>query len=1179
MIFTIPNADIMINVASSSPRPGQSLKDIRPDLAEEWHPTLNSVSPSDVSLGSAKSVWWQCPVATDHAWEAKVQSRSKQGQGCPFCAGRRASAERNLLKWCELNGEFGALLISQFCTDLNLVTMDKLTQGSQTLVWWKCAGCRNTFDSPVSTRTSARTNCPYCSGHRVSKDNSLAVIRPEIAMQWDVDKNDSLTPSDVTSGSGKKVWWRCQIAEDHRWEASISARTGPSENGCPYCRGLRASTTNSLATLRPDIAAEWDTSKNGVISPASITCGSGKKFWWRCSRNAQHSWQMPVVNRAISNQGCPFCAGKRVDNSNSFNSKFPELVSLFDSEKNACDTNSILSSSQRKYWWSCPNGPDHNWRATPLAVSQNNQPCPCCPPRITQLSVSNSLFAWCSQNGERGGQILAEWDVEANHGLSPQDLVYPKQKLKVHWQCQKANDHRWTSDVYERTVDGTDCPFCIGRRPSSTNNLALKFPGLTSHLHKTLNGSIDPSQLSPTTHEVLWWQCPVAEDHVWEASVNQMKGSLRCGFCAGKKVSASNSLTSRFPEIADEFDLEKNYPLTPNDVTYGSSKKHWWRCPTNPEHMWQATVTSRTGMLNTGCPECVVVPRSRREIILSHEIGSFFQIDQFDHRIRANGKSLDCDIILRDEKLVIEYDGSYWHKEKSDLDQAKTKSLIEAGWKVVRVREEPLPLIQPHDVLCSEYEPIVGVAARVLRTITHLIGRPISDLDEYESKLQARAIDEAENFIQDLLKFPDAVTAYRKRQSWERRFHELEEFADNNGTADPSTIPGAPKKLITWVHKQRDQYLSQALSSEFSLRLESLPDWHWSQVDFRWRKQYETLLTAYESGMQMGPSSIGQTLSSWVVHQRKLFGLNQLNEEQISLLNELPDWSWAPMQDAWHNIYEVLLKYVKRTGTSEVPQDHVEDEVSLGVWVNKQRGRHRRGVLETDRQTLLDSLPGWTWSPSDSRNESMFEAFSSFISREKHPNVPATHIEGEFKLGQWLTNARNRHRLGNIHPDLELRLSSIQGFDWDPLESRIPGNIDLLEDYLKTNPDIHSLRKVVHHGRKLNSIAVYLRQHFKKGILAKEYVERLEALPNWSWSPFDDFWRTGYSQLMKYVEREGTSLVPQTHLEGEFRLGTWVNSQRVTYRKGFLSKTYIVALEMLPGWTWQPQRGPRKVAR
>lgn len=56
-----------------------------------------------------------------------------------------------------------------------------------------------------------------------------------------------------------------------------------------------------------------------------------------------------------------------------------------------------------------------------------------------------------------------------------------------------------------------------------------------------------------------------------------------------------------------QWDSERNAPLTPEDVSYGSRQKVWWKC--NKGHSWQAKVYSRSE--NSGCPVCagrVVLP-------------------------------------------------------------------------------------------------------------------------------------------------------------------------------------------------------------------------------------------------------------------------------------------------------------------------------------------------------------------------------------------------------------------------------------------------------------------------------------------------------------------------------------------------------------------------------------------
>ncbi len=58
-----------------------------PAIAAQWHPELNgTLTPEQVTPGSAKKVWWICPE--DHVWKAVVYSRTGEDKtGCPVCAG------------------------------------------------------------------------------------------------------------------------------------------------------------------------------------------------------------------------------------------------------------------------------------------------------------------------------------------------------------------------------------------------------------------------------------------------------------------------------------------------------------------------------------------------------------------------------------------------------------------------------------------------------------------------------------------------------------------------------------------------------------------------------------------------------------------------------------------------------------------------------------------------------------------------------------------------------------------------------------------------------------------------------------------------------------------------------------------------------------------------------------
>ena len=70
-----------------------------PHVAQEWHEEKNGIlRPHEFSYGSTKIVWWQCRKHGDHIWEASINTRTSNNLGCPFCRGKRAHKDNNLLK-------------------------------------------------------------------------------------------------------------------------------------------------------------------------------------------------------------------------------------------------------------------------------------------------------------------------------------------------------------------------------------------------------------------------------------------------------------------------------------------------------------------------------------------------------------------------------------------------------------------------------------------------------------------------------------------------------------------------------------------------------------------------------------------------------------------------------------------------------------------------------------------------------------------------------------------------------------------------------------------------------------------------------------------------------------------------------------------------------------------------
>lgn len=275
------------------------LAEERPDLVEEWDYEKNGdLLPMQVAFYSKKKVWWKCKEG--HSWEASISNRTgKMHSNCPYCSGHKVLEGYNDL------ASVNPKLAGTWDYEKNGKLLPSMvTPGSNKKVWWKCKKGHE-WQAIVSSRTNG-IGCPVCSGKKVLEGyNDLKTLRPEIANEWNYERNGNLLPTQVTCGSSKKVWWKC--SKGHEWESTICGRTS-NGIGCPICVNQKVlSGYNDLATLNPELANEWDYEKNRDLLPSQVTCGTDRKVWWKC-KVCGHEWQAGIGNRNRLKQGCPECA-------------------------------------------------------------------------------------------------------------------------------------------------------------------------------------------------------------------------------------------------------------------------------------------------------------------------------------------------------------------------------------------------------------------------------------------------------------------------------------------------------------------------------------------------------------------------------------------------------------------------------------------------------------------------------------------------------------------------------------------------------------------------------------------------------------------------------------------------------------------------------------------------------
>lgn len=344
----------------------------RQALLVQWDKESNTgLDPHTVSYGSKRKIWWRCEKG--HRWQATVVSRTGASSGCPYCLNKRVLPNVNSL--AVVLPEIAA----QWHTEKNRgLTPNEVLPGSHQRVWWKCE-MGHEWDAQIKARAQG-SGCPICTNRQVVVGtNDLAVTHPEIAAQWHPSKNGIRKPQMVFSGSHQRVWWKCE--KGHEWQATISSRT-TYKTGCPVCTGKQVQPgENDLATVFPNIAAQWHPDKNGDLLPSNVTPFSNLRVWWRCRLG--HEYISQISARCSDNSGCPFCSGKKVlPGFNDLATKYPTIAEEWHPTLNGTLTPQMVTAgSKKKIWWQCAEG--HVWKTVIYSrTGQKKTGCPVCAGKV-----------------------------------------------------------------------------------------------------------------------------------------------------------------------------------------------------------------------------------------------------------------------------------------------------------------------------------------------------------------------------------------------------------------------------------------------------------------------------------------------------------------------------------------------------------------------------------------------------------------------------------------------------------------------------------------------------------------------------------------------------------------------------------------------------------------------------
>ncbi len=547
----------------------------------------------------------------------------------------------------------------------NGITPDQIAAGSHRLYWWKCSTCGYRWKASPNSRTSKPQGCPVCGRKRAAEKNhqrkiaegkTLANLYPEIAAEWDAEKNGDITPEIVSAHAATKAWWLCNKCGSS-WEMPVCKRTQKQGQGCPVCAGVRVIPgINDLETVNPLLAKEWDYELNSSL-PSEVTAHTDKRVHWVCF-TCGHQWTAAISVRNTGT-GCPKC--KRI-----FSSSLPEQIILFYLKQVYPDT-----MNYRPDWM--PNGEEIDiyipslkigveydgihWHADPerdrkkgllikdqgillirvrdisseavedgsirIEVSPTHRGYHYMDQAVYEIFVhimhnSGAKLTIPDINSDRDlleiracygdalseksfaaicPELIPEWDFEKNGKLNPASIS-AKSEFKVHWHCSKCGN-RWFATIADRTA-GHGCPYCSGLKVrEGYNDLQTMRPDIAAEWDKFEN-ILPPNKVSYRSAKKASFICKVCGYH-YSARIADRSAGSGCPACAGKVVRPGVSdLATLKPELLADWDYEQN-PLPPSSYTVQSNKVVAWKCHICG-YKWKAAIYSRTN--GRGCMKC-----------------------------------------------------------------------------------------------------------------------------------------------------------------------------------------------------------------------------------------------------------------------------------------------------------------------------------------------------------------------------------------------------------------------------------------------------------------------------------------------------------------------------------------------------------------------------------------------
>ena len=492
----------------------------------------------------------------------------------------------------------------------------------------------------------------------------------------------------------EKLFWNCKRC-GKVFERSFAVY----KRGTPYCMSCAIAMKKMKENLKdsyPEVAERYDKGGNDIPS-SMVSPTSSMKAKFLCSELGRPHIYISSVYKAVkgfystSSRGCGICAGRQIiDGVNDVLTMEPKLSKML-YEGDIAKAKTVGWRDSKTYLrWVCPEGHVFEQTVSEQKKYTNTKykGCPICSGREVKEGV-NDFFT-------QFPELEDMWDYEKNT-IDPKTITGRSTEEKCWFRCP--NGHSFEAKPYavisSQKHQTRGCPYCANQKVGEGyNDLESQLPELLSMWDYDKN-VIKPSEISATNqNRLVWFKC--SNGHSFESTVSQVRYAQKyktkgCPICANKKIEKGiNDIFSVRPDLRYVFPYEINEDIDTDCIGAGSFKEMNCYCE-NPDcdNIFSTAIYNWVNGLVRFCPDC-------REVGISyeaHELAEVIRGFGFDveEEVPLWGDKRRVDILIPEKKLVIEYNGLYWHNEEirgKNWHKERYDSIKELGYDLIYVWQD-----------------------------------------------------------------------------------------------------------------------------------------------------------------------------------------------------------------------------------------------------------------------------------------------------------------------------------------------------------------------------------------------------------------------------------------------------------------------------------------------------------